>query len=248
MTTSPLALLALFGIGAVAGFFNVFAGGGSSITLPALIFLGLDSTLANGTNRVGIAMQNIAAVLSFKYEGRSEAGRSAMLAAWTLPGAIAGAAVALTISNALFHRILGIVMIGVVASMFASPARGAARPARERSWLIYPAMFAIGFYGGFIQVGVGFALMAALFHLEHADLVHVNMHKVFIVGVYTLPALAVFAWSGNVDWLIGLVLGAGTSCGAWWGAHLAVRRGDKLVRLVLVAAIIVMALKLLGAF
>lgn len=238
----------LFGVGVVAGFFNVFAGGGSTITLPALIFMGLDSTLANGTNRVGIVMQNLAAVLSFRNEGHSEMRRSLTLAAWTLPGAIAGAIFALEINDALFERILAIVMIAVVASMFASPVtRGAAGP-HGRSWLVYPAMFAIGFYGGFIQVGVGFALMATLFHLEGASLVRVNMHKVFIVFIYTLPALAIFAWSGNVDWIIGLVLAAGTSCGAWWGARLAVRRGDRLIRFVLVGAIIVMALKLLGAF
>jgi uncharacterized membrane protein YfcA len=248
VTTSLWSLLALFGIGAIAGFFNVFAGGGSTITLPALIFMGLDSTLANGTNRVGIVMQNVAAVLSFRREGQSDARRSLTLAAWTLPGAIAGAAVALRITDALFQRVLGVVMIAVIASMFASPTSRTADAAPRRSWLVYPAMFALGFYGGFIQVGVGFAMMAALFHLEGASLVRVNMHKVFIVFVYTLPALAIFAWSGNVDWIIGIVLGAGTSCGAWWGARLAVRRGDRLIRLVLVAAIIVMALKLLGAF
>lgn len=245
--TDPAHLLLLFGVGAVAGFVNVFAGGGSSIVLPTLIFMGLDATLANGTNRVAIALQTMAAVLSFRNEGHSEIRRSLTLAAWTMPGAIAGALVALRITDALFQRILGIVMIGIVLSMFSSPAR---RPsvARAQSRWIYPAMFALGFYGGFIQVGIGFMLMAALFHLEGASLVRVNMHKVFIVMVYTLPAIAVFAWSGQVDWVIGFILGGGTAFGAWWGARLAVRRGDRFIRVLLVVAIVLMALKLFGLY
>ncbi|MCB0295369.1 MAG: sulfite exporter TauE/SafE family protein, partial [Calditrichaeota bacterium] len=119
---------------------------------------------------------------------------------------------------------------------------------QQRSWLIYPAMFGIGFYGGFIQVGVGFLLMAALFHLLRLNLVHVNMHKVFIVLIYTIPALGVFIWSGNVDWLLGISLAAGNSFGGWWAAKLSVRKGDKIIRYVLFVAIILMALKLLDIF
>ncbi len=247
--TAPLHLALLFGLGCAAGLLNVFAGGGSAIVLPALIFLGLDPTLANGTNRVALVLQNTSAVLSFRREGHADVKRSLALAAWTLPGAIAGAAVALHVTDALFQRILGVVMIGVVLSMFATPAgKRAPGESGRRSKLIYPAMFALGFYGGFIQVGIGFMLMAALFHLEGADLVRVNMHKVFIVLIYMLPALAVFAFSGQVDWLVGLALGAGNAFGGWWAARLAVRRGDRLIRYLMVAAIVIMALKLFGLF
>jgi uncharacterized protein len=245
----PVHLLLLFGLGCVAGLLNVFAGGGSAIVLPALILLGLDPMLANGTNRVALVMQNTSAVLSFRNEGHADLKRSLTLAAWTLPGAIAGALAALHVTGALFQRILGVVMIGVVLSMFATPAgQRAPGTSGRRSTLIYPAMFALGFYGGFIQVGVGFVMMAALFHLEGADLVRVNMHKVFIVLIYMLPALAVFAVSGQVDWVVGLALGAGNALGGWWAARLAVRRGDRLIRYLLVAAIVIMALKLFGLF
>jgi len=247
--TNPLQLLLLVGVGVAAGFLNVFAGGGSTLVLPTLIFMGLDATVANGTNRVAIVLQTLAAVLSFRREGHSDVKRSLTLGAWTLPGAVAGALVAQKITDAMFQQILGVVMIGVVLSMFLSPAnRRAAGTVGSRSALVYPAMFALGFYGGFIQVGIGFALMASLFHLEGADLVRVNMHKVFIVLVYTLPALAVFALSGHVDWTIGLLLGVSNGVGSWWGARLAVRRGDRLIRLLLVVAIVIMALKLFGLF
>ncbi len=107
-------------------------------------------------------------------------------------------------------------------------------------------MFGLGFYGGFIQVGVGFMFMAALYHILKLDLVYVNMHKVFIVLVYTVAALCVFLLKGKVDWIFGLCLAAGNSFGAWWGANFAVKGGEKMIRYILAATILVVSVKLLG--
>ena len=112
-----LRLLLLFGIGSLAGFTNVMAGGGSAITLPTLIFLGLDGSVANGTNRLGILIQNFSAILSFRQEKYAEFKLSLKLAAFALPGAIAGSIIAVNISDELFENILGYVMIGVIISM-----------------------------------------------------------------------------------------------------------------------------------
>ena len=152
--------LILFGVGLLAGTINVMAGGGSALTLPTLIFLGLDAATANGTNRVSIVLQNIFATLSFRQEKVSRFRQSLTFALWAMPGAVAGALVAVQISDAWFQRILGIVMVGVVLSMMI-PRRGIveATPEGIRSWWIYPALFGIGFYGGFIQMGVGFLFM-----------------------------------------------------------------------------------------
>ena len=109
--------LILVPIGVVAGFLNVVAGGGSLLTMPALIFLGLDAATANGTNRVAIALQNIFATLSFRQEKVSRFRQSLTFALWAMPGAIAGAIVAVRISDAWFQRILGIVMIVIVISV-----------------------------------------------------------------------------------------------------------------------------------
>lgn len=243
--------LILFAVGAAAGMINVMAGGGSALTLPALIFMGLDSALANGTNRVAILIQNIFAILSFRQEKMSEFKLSFKLALWTLPGGIAGAIAAVKIGDAWFQRILAIVLIGVIISMLFSPVGKGdvdALKSEKRGWMVYPAMLGIGFYGGFIQVGVGFLLMAALFHLLKVSLVKVNMHKVFIVFIYTLPVLLVFMLNGKIDWLLGLGLAAGNSFGAWWAAKLSVRRGDKAIKAVLFVAILMIALKLLGIY
>lgn len=240
----------LFGLGSVAGFININAGGGSSLTLPGLIFLGLDGVLANGTNRVAIFIQSIFGVASFHKRKYHQYQISTKLAVFTLPGAVIGAVVATRISGILFERILGVILILIVISMLFSHSykKRDALHKGAQNWFIYPAMLGIGFYGGFLQVGVGFLFMAALYHLLRVDLIQVNMHKVFIILIYTIPALLIFAFTGNVNWKFGLILAAGNAFGAWWGAHAAVKGGEKIIRLILVVAIFIMALKLFGAF
>ncbi|NIM58793.1 MAG: TSUP family transporter [Candidatus Aminicenantes bacterium] len=241
-------LLLLFAVGSLAGFTNVMAGGGSSITLPALIFLGLDGSVANGTNRLGILIQNFSAVLSFRQEKYSEFKLSFKLAAFALPGAIAGSIIAVNISDELFKEILGIIMIGVIISMFfrkSNQGKKQGESLHRNSWFIYPTMFAVGLYGGFIQVGVGFVLMASIYHLMRISLVHVNMHKVFIIFIYTIPVLLVFIFTSNVNWKFGLVLAAGYASGAWWSAKVSVKKGEGFIRIVLIFIILTMSLILL---
>ncbi len=245
-----LNLLLLFGVGSIAGFINVNAGGGSSLTLPTLIFMGLDGALANGTNRIAIFIQNIFAVASFRKNKMHQFRSSTELGLLTLPGAILGAFLAVRISSATFERILGGVLIFIVISLLFSRSYGDRSAGQEerRSWWIYPALLGIGFYGGFLQIGVGFLFMAALYHLLRVDLITVNMHKVFIVLIYTLPALLIFVWTGNVNWRFGIALAAGNAFGGWWGAHAAVRGGERVIRIILAVAISIMALKLFGLF
>jgi uncharacterized protein len=243
-------LLLLFCVGTIAGFINVNAGGGSSLTLPTLIFMGLDAPIANGTNRIGLIIQNMFAVASFRKNKVQNFKKSSFLALFTLPGAVIGAAAATQVSNVLFQKILGGVLIFIVLSLFMSPAykNENKKPHLERSWFIYPALFGIGFYGGFIQVGVGFLFMAALYHLLRVNLILVNMHKVFIILIYTIPAFVIFLYTGNINWKYGLILAAGNGIGGWWGAHAAVKGGEKIIRIILGIAIAVMAFKLFGFF
>jgi len=77
------------------------------------------------------------------------------------------------------------------------------------------------------------------------DLVRVNMHKVFIVGVYTIAALTIFACRGNVVWIAGLFLAVGNSVGAWVSTHFAVKKGEHIIRIVLYIALVAMVIKLL---
>lgn len=241
--------LLLFGVAFISGFINVGAGGGSSLTLPMLIFLGLESSVANGTNRIGVIMQNIAAVYSFKRSKYSQFKLSLKLSLLTLPGTVVGAFLAVKLNDQLFEKILGIVMIGIIISMFLPKAKNTNNGENQKiTWQVYLSMIGIGFYGGFLQVGVGFMIMAALQHLMKLNLIYVNMHKVFIVLIFTLPALLIFATTLNVNWFWGFILGLGNATGAWWSAKLSVKKGEKLIKVVLVAAIFIMALKLLNVF
>lgn len=245
-----LHLLLLFGVGSIAGFINVMAGGGSSLTLPALIFMGLGGPLANGTNRVAIIVQNFSAITSFRKNNLYQYKTSLKYSIYTLPGAIIGALVAVRVSDILFKRILGVVLIFIVVSMFFSRSYKTKRETLDDhpNWLIYPALVGIGFYGGFLQIGVGFLFMASLYHLLKLDLVLVNVNKVFIIFIYTIPALIIFISTGNVNWKYGLVLAAGMAFGAWWGARVSVRGGEKVIRIILAVAIIIMALRLFDLY
>jgi len=248
--TDYIQLSILFVVGIAAGFINVNAGGGSTLTLPTLIFLGLDASVANGTNRIGILLQNISAVSSFRRERHSHFKLSFKLASMTLPGALIGAYFSINISNNAFEIILALIMICVIITMIIPRKKNdiLSNGEGEQSWKVYLAMFGIGFYGGFIQVGVGFVLMAAMHYLMNLSLIHVNMHKVFIILFYTIPALAVFIFSDNVDWLLGLGLAAGTIVGAWWGAKFSVKGGEKYIKAILIMSILIMAAKLLKIF
>jgi len=245
-----LKLVLLFLAGIAAGFINVNAGGGSSLTLPVLLFLGLDSSVANGTNRIGIIIQTFSSVSSFKKQAYSDFKKSLTFAICTFPGAIAGALISVRISDELFKKILGIILIGIIFSLFFKPDSKKAFTDQEngKSWLVYPSLIIIGFYGGFIQVGVGFLLMSALYYTLRISLIKVNMHKVFIILLYTLPTIAVFALTGNIHIMFGLVLGSGMAIGGWWGAHFAVKKGDKFIRLVLAITIFIIVIKLLYPF
>ena len=105
----------LFGVGIASGFLNVMAGGGSTLTLPVLIFMGLDGALANGTNRVAILIQNISSVSAFQRSEPYPLRTVLAYAAWTLPGAVAGAYYATKISDEFFQTILGLIILGVLS-------------------------------------------------------------------------------------------------------------------------------------
>ena len=248
----------LAGLGIVAGTLNVLAGGGSLLTLPALVFLGLDGPVANGTNRVAILAQNITAIGGFRARGFSDFKLSLSLSLAALPGAICGAWLGTMVRGELFNRILGIILIVVLVYMAIERRRKKAgststteKPetgevlGNRRLILGHLCLVGVGFYGGFIQAGVGFLLMAALHQVMGMDLVRVNMHKVFIVGVFTLAALIVFAVRGQVLWIPGLALAVGNSIGGWIGSQISVKKGEGWIRGALYLALIAMALKLL---
>ena len=241
--------LLLVAVGIMGGFVNVMAGGGSLITVPVMVFLGLPGPVANGTNRIAILAQNVTAVVTFARRGFRDFKLSVTLAACAIPGALAGAMVGIRLEGIWFNRVLALIMLGVMLVMYFD--KGATEQAEEhhptRRQLLHGhlLMIAAGFWGGFIQLGVGFILIPILNRVMGLDLVRTNMHKVFIIAAYTIVALSVFASQIQLMWLVGLALALGNSFGGYLGARFAISKGEKLIRLVLNLVLAVFIIKLL---
>ena len=239
-------LLALVGV--AAGWRNVMAGGGSLLTVPVMLFMGIPGPVANGTNRIAILAQNIAAVGAFRRQGFSDFKLSLSLAGAASIGALGGASVGVHLSGEWFDRVVALVMIAVMILM--ATGRDKDKPhggsAEAKNLLLgHVLMIGAGFWGGFIQLGVGFILMPILHRVMGLDLVRVNMHKVFVVLVYTIGALTVFASQLELLWWTGAGLAVGNAIGGWLGAHTTVTHGEKLIRRVLYLALTAFIIKLL---
>jgi len=243
-----LEYLYLVVVGFLAGLINIVAGGGSLLTLPMLIFMGLSPQMANGTNRIGIIIQNIFAVKGFESKGIPVTWFTVYLAISALLGSLIGALIAVEINAAIFNKILAGVMVMIVlylifkknlkVNLAVEKTTGKTR--------IYSliAFFFVGIYGGFIQAGVGFIIIAVLSSLNHMSLVKTNAIKVFVVLIYSLAAVVVFAMNDAISWTHGLTLALGTSAGGWTMSRFSVKKGDGFVKTLLIITICLMALKL----
>ena len=235
--------------GIAAGWTNVMAGGGSLLTVPIMLFMGVPGPVANGTNRVAIIAQNITAAVTFFKKGFSDFKLSISLSLAALPGAIVGALVGTELDGIWFNRIVAVVMVVVMFLMATEqkPAANAEAKPLTKGRLItaHICMVGAGFWGGFIQLGVGFLLMPILHRILGLDLVRVNMHKVFVVMVFSVAALAIFASRVEIFWLMGLCLAVGNSIGGWLGARSAIQGGEKLIKRVFNAVMVVFIIKLL---
>ena len=246
-----IALLILAGL--ATGFINVIAGGGSMISVPALIFLGIPGPIANGTNRIGILAQSASSVIAFFRKGLSDFRLSLTLGLCTLPGAIMGAFSAAKIKTSDFNVLLAGVMIVVMALTFfgqkstPSIASNTAPQKTGRARLIWGhiCMIAVGFWGGFIQIGVGFILIPILNRVMGFDLLRTNMHKVTIVFIYTIVALIIFARELEIAWAAGLFLAVGNIIGGWVGARSQIKKGNNYIQWVINLVLIIFIIKLL---
>lgn len=243
-----LDLILLVVTGIATGFLNVMAGGGSMLSVPIMIFLGVPGTVANGTNRIAILPQNISAVWAFYRNGFSNFKLSLSLGACTIPGTLIGAHLASRIPSDHFNSLLALIMVVVLIVMSLPQPKTMQvheSPSRPRLIAGHALMVLIGFWGGFIHIGVGFLLMPALNRVMQLDLITTNAHKVFIVMCYTVVALLVFANELELIWKYGIALGVGTWIGAWIAANLQVKKGIGPIKWTLNVVIVAFIIKLL---
>lgn len=251
--TDPIVIGELFGVGMLAGYLNVIAGGGSLLAVPLLIFLGLPEGFANATSRLAILMQAGTAVAKYRSVGKLDGFLSRKLIPPTLIGAVLGAGIATHVSNALFRSILAWVMIACASVVCLEPFLLRRRlrewpkdayselPARK----VWPTMLVVGFYGGLVQAGMGYVQLAGLVFVLGIRLTEATVMKMVLVAMYTPLALGIFVAKGMVNWPFGVLLAIGQGVGGWLGASAALARGEGFIRAVLAVTVLATAAKLL---
>lgn len=245
-------ILALIGTGLAAGFINTTAGGGSMLTLPLLMFLGLPANVANGTNRIAIVFQNIVAVSTFREKKIIDLKTDYRLAIPAIVGSLVGALIAVEIDVILLKKVIAVLMVLMLFVVLLKPdawiKQQAGKVEAKPSLIQYVIFFFVGLYGGFIQMGIGFFMLAALVLGAGFDLVKANAIKVLIALLYTIFALGIFIYHKQVDVVAGLILAVGNMGGAWLGVHFQIKGGAKYVRYVLILALLIVILNLFGVF
>lgn len=241
---SVLDVIVLLIGGFVAGVINAMAGGGSLITVPLLSLVGVGGTLANGTNRVAVLVQNASSAWGYTRKGFGSRQDAVVVLIPAAIGALVGSMGASQIDDQLFERLFGLLMLPLLALSIWKPKTETADEPWPR-WLSTIAFFVIGVYGGAVQAGVGLMLLLVLARAGR-DLVTANAIKTLVILAITLIAVPVFVLNDQVRWIPALVLSVGTGVGGFAGANLAIARGEELIRPVLVVVVLLLASRMLG--
>ena len=245
-------MLYLVLLGFASGFINMFAGGGSMLVVPFLIFLGFPPHVANATNRVAILLQNIVSTATFRQKKILNFKTDYPLLLPTTLGSILGAFTAVDIQAAVLQKMIGGLLVVMFFMILLDPntwVKSNIEKAKARHpWVRFLIFLGIGFYGGFIQIGVGFFMLGGLVLGCGYDLLKANALKILLILIYTFGALVIFIWYDLVDWRTGLILACGNMAGAWIGTRLSVKWGAKYIRYILLIALVMVALKLFGIF
>jgi len=241
--TSPLALVLLSIAGLAAGFVNTLAGGGSLLTLPALMLCGLPADLANGTNRVSVVVQSISGAVGYGLADKLDLRSAAAISAPTLVGALFGSYAAAHVSAAALEPVIVVMLLALSVTLLwapdaLAPAEGTPSLRLRDRPLAIPGLFLIGAYGGFLQAGVGLFLLAFMGGVLRIDLVRANALKVVAVGAFTAVSLTVFIIADKIVWAPGLVVAATSAIGAQLAVRYSLTRGrDAVLRLVFVMVV-----------
>lgn len=248
MTTFEV--IALIVSGVFVGFINTLAGGGTIISLSLFMFMGLPADIANGTNRIAVILQNFTSSANFKSQKLLDTRKALKLMVPTVIGAIAGAQLSVEINEETFRKALGLAMIMMVYFMIVKPDKwiNGQKILQEKkvSKTQYLIFFLIGIYGGFVQVGVGYFLLAGIVLGAGYDLIRANAIKGLIVMVYTIFALIVFVLNDKVNWQFGLIHSIGNITGAFIASRYALTWGAAFIRWFIIVLIIITSADLFG--
>ncbi len=254
MSIIDFILLVIGGI--AAGGINTLAGNGSAITLMLLETMGLPITIANGTNRVGVLFQSIIAVGTFQQSGKLEKAltESKWLIIPIVGSALIGAYCASILSNEEMKAVVKWLMLVLLIVILLKPKRWLRETAvsiNRKTVLNYLLFIGVGFYAGFIQMGMGVIFLAVMVLAAKYSLIDSNIIKVLVVLLLTIPVLILFVWQGQVNWYFGLIVAIGQGLGAWLAARFAIQNENATVwiRRLLIVVVIMAIIKLFfGAY
>ncbi len=234
-------------VGFIAAFLNTVGGGGSLVSVPILAFIGLPITVANATSRVAIFFQNIFAVGGFRSKGVELPWPYAIYLGFSsLGGGLLGSLLASRMPDDLFKKIFVVVMIFSVGLIMLNPfkSKGQEKLTTKDKWIGAFFFLFIGVYGGFVQAGIGFLVIAVLSLVNNLSLVKSNYVKVFAAIIYTGVSVIVFAIGGKINWQVGFVLAIGHSLGGWFASRWSVKAGEVWIKRVMIVSVIGMAIAL----
>jgi len=244
---SALLILVLVVAAFVAGFVDAIAGGGGLITLPVLLGAGLPAHLALGTNKGQSIFGSGSAALAFARRGALDLRRALVTFPLAIAGAFLGAQLVHALSPATLRPVV-LVLLPVAAAtlLVRRPDRtGVPRPSPARA-LVYSALLAlvVGAYDGFFGPGTGTFFIIGFVVLLHEPLVAATADAKVANFGSNIAAVTVFALHGHVVWRLALPMAGAQFTGAWVGAHVAIRGGDRLVRRMVLLVVLGLCAKL----
>jgi len=240
-----------FGAALFAGAMNSVAGGGTLLTFPALIWLGLPSITANATSTVAIWPGSLGSIWGYRRELRTTERGFFVLLLPSLIGGIGGALLLRRTPPALFDRLVPFLILFATLLFMVQGSAQKVKPARHPGrhawrWLTGAAIFQlfVAVYGGYFGAGIGILMLAALGILGLTNIHQMNGLKNFFALAINGVAAVYFVWAQMVYWPDVLLMAAGSILGGYGGAGIARRLGPVAVRRIAIGIGFGMALSL----
>ena len=239
---------AFFVLGAIVSLINSIAGGGSTLSLPIMIFLGMPATVANGTNRIGLIIGNCSSAFNLMKHGYLNKKIFLQLLIPTIVGTGIGVCFLVRIGDKMFQAILAVVIcLVVVMSNLRKDILGKppATPPEKLTWKGAIGFACISIYGCIVQVGVGFVQIFGLTRYTGLEPIRVNALKNALTNVFLLISTTVLGIAGKIDWPIAIVMAVGAGLGGYCGSFLQRKKGNRFIQHFVSATSIAMAVYLL---
>jgi uncharacterized protein len=249
----PLHAAAAFGVAFLAAMINSVAGGGTLLTFPALIWLGLSSVAANATSTAAIWPGSLGGMWGYRRELRTADRHMIALVIPSLIGGIAGALLLRRTPPGLFDRIAPfLILFATVLFMVQAPVQRLLKTShspehKSRAWFAGAMVFQlfVALYGGYFGAGIGILMLAALSALGLTDIHQMNGLKNFFAMCINGVAAIYFIWSNMVYWPDVVLMAIGAIAGGYGGAGAARRLGRATVRRIVIGIGFAMAFSLL---